>query len=166
MPLLNEEKRNLALRASDELQTLEQNIQDSADQVGSLLVVVRQQLEPDDFVQTASLNNIDPYQQTEIIETSWLDWLKEQFHFSKVNQQSLITPDDPYADTKQLISELERLEQLLRSGQWENIGSLNKLLYQLEQRGIETTLTQETIKDFSRIEKSWQSEALVWMEQL
>lgn len=166
MPMLHEDKRALADEAFSELQALEQSIQTISAEISTLINALAQQLNPKDLTEVAAAVE-------EVIATpkgdaftSSLDWLKEQFVISKIDPHALSLSDDPYAEIKALMNNLHQLNQDIQHQAWANITNLNTLRYQLEQRGMETTLSVEMLKQLETTQQNWKNQAQTWMEQL
>ena len=167
LPLLSQDKRDIAEQAFTALQTTQQNIQQTETNIQNLIQTLASEIHPaalKDMNQDVT-NVIDPYQQTDAFD-SWLDWLKQQFVITKLDKHALELSDDPYADLKQLITELNQLQTSIHQHNWENIGSLTSLLYQLEQRGLEASFSNESIANLQADIRQWQDEAQTWMAQL
>ncbi len=167
LPLLSQNKRDIAEQAFTALQETQQNIQQTETNIQSLIQTLASEIHPaalKDMSQDVT-NVIDPYQQTNAFD-SWLDWLKQQFVITKLDKHALELSDDPYADLKQLITELNQLQTSIHQHNWDNIGSLTSLLYQLEQRGLEASFSNESIANLQADIRQWQDEAQTWMAQL
>ncbi len=167
LPLLSQDKRDIAEQAFTALQETQQNIQQTETNIQSLIQTLASEIHPaalKDMSQDVA-NVVDPYQQTDAFD-SWLDWLKQQFVITKLDKHALELSDDPYADLKQLITELNQLQTSIHQHNWENIGSLTSLLYQLEQRGLEASFSNESIANLQADIRQWQDEAQTWMAQL
>ncbi|MDQ6980360.1 MAG: hypothetical protein Q9M46_02670 [Ghiorsea sp.] len=167
LPLLSQDKRNTANQAFLDLQDVQQRIQQTNDDISSLITTLAAPLQANDLKEVAQEvgNVIDPYQQSDAFD-SWLDWMKQQFTITKLDKHALELSDDPYADLKQLITELNHLQTSIHQHNWGNIGSLTSLLYQLEQRGLEASFSQESIAQLQHDINIWQQEAQTWMVQL
>ncbi|MDX8388147.1 MAG: hypothetical protein R8M46_06390 [Ghiorsea sp.] len=167
MPLLDDDKRAFAESAFVAIETLQNDIQNTSNEVTNLINTLAEQLQPQDLAEVAETmtTNIDPYQNADAFY-SWLDWLKQQFIFSKIDEHAVTLTDDPYADIKALMSALDTLKQTINTANWDGISNLNTLLYQLEQRGLETSISHQMIKTYKETQQSWQQQAKVWMEQL
>jgi hypothetical protein len=167
LPLLSQDKRSAANQAFLDLQDVQQRIQQTNDNISNLITTLAAQLQPKDLKEMAQEVEgvIDPYQQTDAFD-SWLDWMKQQFTITKLDKHALELSDDPYAGLKQLITDLNHLQLSIQQHSWGNIGSLTSLLYQLEQRGLETSFSQESIAELQRDIDIWQQEAQTWMVQL
>jgi hypothetical protein len=167
MPLLSEDKRVFADGAFVALQDLQSDMQNASHEVSNLINSLAQQLQPRDLKEVAEAitTDLNPIQDTDVFY-SWLDWIKQQFMLSKVDQHAVTISDDPYADIKSLMGSLDQLKQAINNAQWDDITNLNTLFYQLEQRGMETNITHEMIKQFKLTQQNWQQQAQVWLEQL
>ena len=167
LPLLSQDKRNTANQAFLDLQDVQQRIQQTNDDISSLITTLAAPLQAKDLKEVAQEvgNVVAPYQQTDAFD-SWLDWVKQQFTITKLDKHALDISDDPYAELKQLITTLNQLQQAITAHLWQNIGSLTALLYQLEQRGLEAPFSQESIAQLQRDINMWLQEAQTWMVQL
>jgi len=167
LPLLNQDKRDIAEQAFMELQETQQRIQQIETNIQKLTQTLASEIHPaalQDISQNVA-NVVDPYQQTDAF-ASWLDWLKQQFVITKLDKHALELSDDPYADLKQLIVELNQLKESIHQRNWSNISSLTSLLYQLEQRGLEASFSNESIANLQASIRQWKDEAQTWMAQL
>ena len=165
LPLLSDEKRDAAQQGYEQLRQLHHSILATASEIDGVSTQLQQQITPEPTAATEAQLTTDPYQ-TAAVETGWSDWLIGQFKLSKVDPETRITPKDPYVEQKQLIRDLQKLKTTLVDNRWQDIGTLNKLFYQLEQRGIETSFDHETIHNFEQVYQTWQTKAEKWMEQL
>jgi len=167
LPLISDDKRDLAQQSYDDLQVLLDEKEAATVAIDSLITKLASQLKPSDLAEVSETVDhlVDSYQNTDIFY-SWWDWLKEQFVISKVDEHAVTIAEDPYADLKQLMTDLYHVKQAILSDQWQSITNLNALFYQLEQRGLETTLTYETMSKFKQAKQIWQAQARTWMEQL
>jgi len=167
LPLLSQDKRDTAEQAFHALQKTQQHIQQTETNIQNLIQTLASEIHPaalKDISQDVA-NVVDPYQQTDAFD-SWLDWLKQQFIITKLDKHALELSDDPYADIKQLMTDLNQLKTSLNQHDWGNIGSLTALLYQLEQRGLEAGFSNESIANDQAEIRHWQDEAQAWMAQL
>ncbi|WP_038247764.1 hypothetical protein [Ghiorsea bivora] len=167
LPLLNQDKRDIAEQAFMGLQETQQRIQQTETNIQGLIQTLASEIHPaalQDISQDVA-NVVDPYQQTDAFD-SWLVWLKQQFVITKLDKHALELSNDPYADLKQLIVELNQLKESIHQRNWSNIGSLTSLLYQLEQRGLEASFSNESITNLQASIRQWQDEAQTWMAQL
>ncbi len=167
LPLLHEEKRDTAKQAFTALQGVQQNMQNTLTEIQSLIRNLADSMHPKAVKEVAEEVGgvVDPYQQTDTW-TSWLDWLKAQFVITKLDKHALELSDDPYADIKQLIVNLNALQQAIAEQRWQDIGSLTPLLYQLEQRGFEPGFSNESLRAMQDEIQHWQDEAKTWVNQL
>jgi hypothetical protein len=167
LPLLSQDKRDIAEQAFTALQETQQHIQETETNIQSLIQALTSEIHPLALQDTSQddTNVVDPYQQTDAFD-SWLDWLKQQFVITKLDKHALELSDDPYADIKQLIAELKQLQTSIHQRNWEHIGRLTSLLYQLEQRGLEAEFSNESIANLQATIRQWQDEAKHWMAQL
>ncbi len=167
LPLIDEQRRNIAKQAFDDLQGLNRDAITLNDEISDLLSALASQLQPKDLADVAKDmdNFVDPYTHVDT-SSSWLDWLKAQFKISKVNQHALTISADPYADIKTLMTQLHQLQEKIKDGQWQNITAIDTLLYQLEQHGIQTSISADMIENMKQMQGLWRQEAQTWMEQL
>ncbi|MDQ7003217.1 MAG: hypothetical protein Q9N02_11125 [Ghiorsea sp.] len=167
LPLLSQDKRDAAEQAATDLQETQQRITQAEIHIQSLINTLASQMNPkaiQDVTQDIG-QTIDTPQQSDAFD-SWLDWLKQQFVITKLDKHALELSDDPYAELKQLITELHQLKISIHQHNWGNIGSLKALLYQLEQRGLEAEFSHESIANLQADIRYWQDEAQTWMAQL
>lgn len=167
LPLLSQGKRDAAEQAAIALQETQQRMTQTESHIQSLINTLASQMNPkaiQDVVQDMG-QAIDTPQQSDAFD-SWLDWLKQQFVITKLDKHALELSDDPYAELKQLITELHQLKISIHQRNWGNIGSLKALLYQLEQRGLEAEFSHESIANLQADIRYWQDEAQTWMAQL
>ncbi len=167
LPMLDEDRRMQAEQAWQDLQGLNTDVQAMADDIITNLRALADKLHPDALADIAeSVDNlVDEYANTDTFST-WLDWLKEQFKVSKVDNHALTISQDPYADLKALMLELNQFNRNLRSGQWQQLPDLNNINHQLEQYGLNPTLSPEMVEQLKQTQDTWQQEAQAWMEQL
>jgi len=167
MPMISGDKKTFSQQAYATLHNLQNEIQYTQHEITTWIATLSSQLQPHEQAAVATMHsNIDPYQQTtDNTPISWLDWLQQQFKISKAHHPVVIS-DDPYAKLKTLLVSLHHLQQNIQAEQWGKVGNLNTLFYQLEQYGIQTDLSTETIKSLGSIQHDWQTQAQIWMEQL
>jgi len=168
LPMLDEERRAQAEQAWLELKGLNQDTQTLRQEVVTHIQTLAEKLHPEALAEVAQdletvseANNID-----QSAWMTWVDWLKTQFQLRKIEQYALDLTQDPYADLKALISELDALATALQQGQWESLPDMESLAYQLEQYGISTSLSAELLDHIQQTQQAWKQQAKAWMEQL
>jgi len=167
LPLLNQSKRDTASQAVESLQTVQQHMAQTSADIQTLIDTLAEKMHPKALREVAQqVEHVRTPEPQDDTWNSWLDWLKQQFIITRLDKHALERADDPYADTKQLIMQLDTLKSALEQQQWQHIGSLTTLLYQLEQRGLEADFSNESIADLQAEIQRWQDEARMWMEQL
>ncbi|MDX8382394.1 MAG: hypothetical protein R8M14_09830 [Ghiorsea sp.] len=167
LPMLDESRRAEANQAWHELNGLSNDAQALSQDIVSEILSLADKLHPDDLADVADTveNLVDSYANTDAWIT-WLDWLEKQFKFTKVDTHAVVISDDPYADIKQLINQLDQLKHALVSGQWESLPDVDAIIHQLDQHGVSTTMSAETIQQMQQAQQAWQTKAKAWMEQL
>jgi len=165
MPLLSEEKYQFAITAVAELQQLQQHIISEQQEVKLLINLLSQQLKPlEQPALTPSTTQIDPYQMPQT--QTWLDWFQTQFKLSKVSAVVAEQEAHPHAPLQQLIAALQQYQQQLQHEQWQVLPALKTTLYVLDQRGIDSTLSVETLQQAITGKALWKNHALLWLEAL
>ncbi len=167
LPMLDEDRRLQAEQAWQDLQGLNTDIQALSDDVIANLRSLAEKLRPEalaEMVETVD-SLVDEYANTDTFNT-WLDWLKDQFKLSKVNQHAITMQQDPYADIKALVLQLDQLNNSLLHGTWQNLPDLNSMNHQLEQYGLNPTLSPDMVEQLKQTQETWQQQAQAWMEQL
>jgi len=167
LPHLDESRRAQAEQAWQELQGLSQDIETLNQDIIDNMIQLADKLQPQALADVAETMGdlVDEYANTDTFMT-WLDWLKDQFKVSKVDEHAIQITDDPYADIKALIGQLDQLKDALTQGQWQMLPNLDNLVHQLEQRGLDTSISPEVINQIQATQQQWQEEAKHWMEQL
>lgn len=160
---INPEKRDLAEQAFQDLRSAQQHVQAISDEIKTNIYALAQMLKPTD---AAIVNaKIDANNVEALVDLNWFEWIKDQFHFSKVSQDVLVLADR-YQTIKLLIDDLQRLQNNLQDNVWTHSSDIDALVHQLEQRGIDTTLSTELLQTIAQTQQQWQQEAIAWMEQL
>ncbi|MDQ6988769.1 MAG: hypothetical protein Q9M19_02725 [Mariprofundaceae bacterium] len=162
MPLLNEEKRDFAREAVLSLQDIQQLMLAEQQEVTLLLQALTQALSVDVLPVSTSQPTKDTYQM--VSKRTWMDWLSAQFQVSKVQPSS--SKEDPHRSSKQLIHHLQQYQYWIAQEQWQQHFTLAHLVYQLEQRGIETSLSSHDLPQAQIEIVAWQEQANVWMQAL
>ena len=167
LPYLDDSRRAQAEQAWQDLQGLSNDIETLNHDIIDGMLALADTLHPEALADVADTmdNLIDEYANTDTW-MSWLDWLKEQFRVTKVDEHAVSMADDPYADIKALINQLDQLKTALSQGQWQGLPNIDNLLYQLEQHGIETSISPELISQIQQTQEQWQEQAKAWVEQL
>jgi len=169
LPMLDDSRRAEAKQAWHELNGLSNDTQLLSQEIISSILSLADKLHPDDLVDVADTveNLVDSYANTNNNTwMTWLDWLQKQYRFTKVSSHAFVMSDDPYADIKQLINQLNQLKDTLVSGQWQTLPDVDTIIHQLDQRGISTTFSSEMIQQMQQTQQAWQTKAKAWMEQL
>jgi allophanate hydrolase subunit 1 len=174
LPLISRDKREVADQAYAELHQLQLDIQQTSAELLQLVDTLSQQVHKHINANKAASTENPSQKANDSMQNlqadasfySWWDWLKHQFILTKLDATSSHIPDDPQADLKQIIAELQQVNQALLGLKWENIHSLNALLYRLEQRGLDPHISSEQLQRFETTIQSWQQEAKAWTEQL
>ena len=168
LPMLDEERRAQAEQAWLELKGLNQDTQTLRQEVITHIQTLAEKLHPEALAEVAQ--DLETVPESSNIDqnawVTWMDWLKTQFQLRKVEQHALELTQDPYADLKALIGELDALAKALQQGQWESLPDIENLTYQLEQYGISTSLSAELLDHIQQTQQAWQQQAKAWMEQL
>jgi len=160
---LNPEKRAMAEQAFQDLRSAQQNVQAISDEIKGSIYALAQMLKPADAAIVKAeigANDVEA-----LVDLNWLEWLKSQFHFSKVSQDAIVLADR-YQAIKNLIGDLQLLQTNLQDNAWAHVGDMEAMVHQLEQRGIDTTLSNELLSSIQQTQQHWQQEAAAWMEQL
>jgi len=167
LPILDDSRRAEAKQAWHELNALNNDTQLLSKDIISEILSLAGKLHPDDLADVADSvgDLVDAYANADTWMT-WWDWLQKQYKFTKVSTHAFVISDDPYADIKQLISQLDQLKNALVSGQWQSLPDVDATVYQLEQRGISSTFSAEMIQQMQQTQQAWQTKAKAWMEQL
>jgi hypothetical protein len=167
LPYLDENRRAQAEQAWQDLEGLSQDIETLNQDIIDNLLALADKLRPEELADVAETmdNLVDAYANADTFST-WLDWLKDQFKISKVDRHAIHISDDPYANIKALMNQLDKLKNALSQGQWQTMPDLDNLVHQLEQLGLETSISPEVIQQIQATQQQWQEEAKSWMEQL
>lgn len=167
LPYLDNSRRTQAEQAWQDLQGLSNDIEILKQNIIDTMRTLAETLRPETLAEVAETvdNLVDEYANTDTWET-WLDWLAGQFKITKVKPHAVTIVDDPYADIKALINQLDLLQKALTQGQWQGLPDMESLRYQLEQHGMETSISPELIHHIQQTQQQWQAEAKAWMEQL
>ena len=165
LPMLDEDRRLQAEQAWAELQGLAQDSQTMRDEVITHIQTLAEKLRPEALAEVVESVDVltDAYANTDTFQT-WMDWLKEQYKVSKVRQHAVQLSEDPFAKLKDLINALDKLQQSLMQGA--ATVDIDTLVYQLEQYGISTSLSDDVIANMQQTQQAWREQAQAWMEQL
>ena len=169
MPLIHEEKRQFAEDAFRALKTVETDKLQATEEISTWISTLSAQMRPAEREVVAEVVAEDITTAPEPLSLdAIITWFKQQFMFSKVGEHTVHLGHDPYVKIKQFIEQLDTLKTSLKAEFLDdNIqAGLENIFHQLDQYGIETSLSVETILGFEDIQQSWIDEAHAWMEQL